>query len=80
MAAADAGNIIYFADIDTRASEIKKCRLRSYGNGGGMTLLCWTKIVFHAQVSLNGAALEPASATFGKLARFWQLDHAQDIK
>jgi hypothetical protein len=33
MAAADAGNIIYFAAIDTCAPEIKKCRLRSYGNG-----------------------------------------------
>jgi hypothetical protein len=35
--------------------------------------------VFHAQVNLNTAALEPASATFGELARFWQLDHSQDF-
>jgi hypothetical protein len=79
MAAADTGNIIHLADIDTRAPEIRNASFVVTATEGRMSLLCRTKIVFYAHVNLNDAALEPASATCGKLARFWQFDHAQDF-
>ena len=79
VAAADAGNIIHLGDIDTRSAQMRNASRIVTATEGRVCLLRRTEIVFHTEVNLNGSTLEPASTALGKLGRFWQLCHAQDI-
>jgi hypothetical protein len=80
VAAADPGNVIHFGDSNTRAAQMYQKVGVILATEGGVSFFCRTKVVFHSQMNLNCSAQEPAPATFGKLRRFRQLGHTENIK
>ena len=48
VAAADAGNVIHFGDSNTRAAQMYEKVGVILATEGGVSLLCWTKVVFHS--------------------------------
>jgi len=78
MAALDPGNIPGSLHLYT-------CRSKARGEPGvvaacerGMRFPGRPEILLHAQVNLHLAALEPAAAAFGKLARLRNFAHAEN--
>jgi hypothetical protein len=77
MTAADTGNIVCPTNLHTRALQPFHQGVVIATAQSRVRLLCRTKIILHAQVNLNAAALEPASSTFSEFGRFRDLRQAQ---
>jgi hypothetical protein len=77
MAAADIRYVIRPTDLHTRALQAFDAGFVIVTTKSRVCLLCRAKIILHAEVDLNAAALEPASATLSKFGRFRDLRHTQ---
>ena len=79
MTPAYTGDVIHFGDFDAGLAKTQNQSFVIAAAESRMSLSRGAKVALDTYMNLNRSALKPASAALGKLLRFLQFDHPQDI-